>query len=394
MSARILYVMSGRPWPYDRGDRIRNYHLLRALLPDNDVTLLTLDVEPSEALPDDLAGCRHVSMGVPFWQQGMAVLGHPGMPVTSARRSGWLLERRVRSAMRGLAWDVVVAAQLRAVPVALALNGSPHVVDLTDSLWDLYSQDASAARTLVKRCSAGANAARARRYESFALSRVELATVSSETDATALRALGGSARIHVIPNGADVVTRNVDLASEHGVLFVGNCLYGPNLEGLLWFVREVWPLVRAVEPTCTLDVVGSVQRRIVSVLGAVPGVQVHGYVPEVGQFLAQAAVVINPVLKGSGTSLKSLEALAWGKALVTTPAGARSLGLVQGVESLVAGTEREFSAAICRCLRDPGLRSALGTAARRGVSERFAWTAVTERWRGLVMDVAEGVGSR
>ena len=243
MSARILYVMSGRPWPYDRGDRIRNYHLLRALLPDNDVTLLTLDVEPSEALPDDLAGCRHVSMGVPFWQQGMAVLGHPGMPVTSARRSGWLLERRVRSAMRGLAWDVVVAAQLRAVPVALALNGSPHVVDLTDSLWDLYSQDASAARTLVKRCSAGANAARARRYESFALSRVELATVSSETDATALRALGGSARIHVIPNGADVVTRNVDLASEHGVLFVGNCLYGPNLEGLLWFVREVWPLV-------------------------------------------------------------------------------------------------------------------------------------------------------
>ena len=394
MSARILYVMSGRPWPYDRGDRIRNYNLLRALLPGNDVTLLTLDVEPSEALPDGLAACRRVSMEVPFWQQAIAALGHPGIPVTSARRSGLLLEGRVRRAIRGLTWDVVVAAQLRAVPVALALTGSPHVVDLTDSLWDLYSQDASAARTLPKRWFAQANAARARQYESFALSRAELATVSSETDATALRALGGSARIRVIPNGADIVTRNVDLASGHGVLFVGNCLYGPNLEGLLWFVREVWPLVRAVEPACTLDVVGSVQRRILSVLGTVPGVHVHGYVPEVGQFLSQAAVVINPVLKGSGTSLKSLEALAWGKALVTTPAGARSLGLVQGVEGLVAGTEQEFSAAVCRCLADPGLRSALGTAARRGVSERFAWTAVTERWRGLVMDIAEGAGSR
>ena len=394
MSARILYVMSGRPWPYDRGDRIRNYQLLRALLPDNDVTLLTLDVEPPEALPDDLAGCRHVTIGMPFWQQGMAALEHPGMPVTSARRSGWLLERRVRSVMRGQVWDVVVAAQLRAVPVALALEGPPHVVDLTDSLWDLYSQDASAARTLLKRCSAGANAARARRYESFALSRVELATVSSETDATALSALGGSARICVVPNGADVATCSVDVASEHGVLFVGNCLYGPNLEGLVWFIRKVWPLVRAADPTCTLDVVGSMPHRILPALGAAPGVHVHGYVPEVDQFLSQAAVVINPVLKGSGTSLKSLEALAWGKALVTTPAGARSLGLVQGVEGLVADTEHEFYAAVWRCLRDPGLRSALGTAARRGVSERFAWTAVTKRWRGLVMDVAEGVDSK
>ncbi len=54
MSARILYVMSGRPWPCDRGDRIRNYHLLQALVRGNDVTLLTLDAEPTEALPDSL----------------------------------------------------------------------------------------------------------------------------------------------------------------------------------------------------------------------------------------------------------------------------------------------------------------------------------------------------
>jgi hypothetical protein len=393
VSARILYVMSGKPWPCDRGDRIRNYHLLQALIPDNDVTLLTLDAEPTEAPPDGLAGCHHVSIGIPLWQQGLAALAHLDMPVTAGRRSGWLIERRVRNATRGLAWDVVVAAQMRSVPASLALNGVPRVLDLTDSLWNLYSQDASTTRTVLRMKSDDAAARRARNYESFSLTQAELVTVSSEKDATVLQALGGHTRVCVVPNGTDVVSSHVDHSSEHGVLFVGDCLYRPNLEGLLWFVREVWPLVREAEPACTLNVVGSVQNRVSSMLGAVPGVRVHGHVPDVGQYLSQAAVVVNPVLTGSGTAFKSLEAMAWGKALVTTPAGARSLGLTPGVDSLVEATGEEFAAAVCRCLRDPELRSAMGTAAWRRVAESFAWSMVTAPWRALVLGVAGGAAS-
>jgi len=390
MSARILYVMSGCPWPCDRGDRIRNYHLLQALIPDNDVTLLTLDAGSQGELPDGLNGCRHVSIEFPVWRQALAAVLHLTMPVTAGRRSGRSIERRIHKIVRGRAWDVVVAAQMRSVPVALALDGAPHVLDLTDSLWNLYAQDVSGAHTALRKELARAQAGCARHYESFALSRADLVTVSSAADAAMLRSLGGHARICVVPNGTDTIERSVDHASEHGVLFVGNCLYRPNLEGLLWFVREVWPLVLAAEPICTLDVVGSVQHRVSSVLSDVPWVRVRGHVADIGQILSQAAVVINHVLTGSGTAFKSLEALAWGKALVTTPAGARSLGLAPGVDSLVASTGNEFAAAVCRLLCDPGLRSALGTAAQRVVAERFTWSAVAAEWRALVLGVAAG----
>ncbi len=394
MSARILYVMSGRPWPCDRGDRIRNYHLLQALVRGNDVTLLTLDAEPTEALPDSLGGCHHVSIGIPLWQQGLAALAHLHMPVTAGRRSGWLIERRVLDATRGRAWDVVIAAQMRSVPMALALADVPHVLDLTDSLSNLYSQDVLTTRTALRTKSDEAEARRARRYESFCLTQAELATVSSEKDAAVLRALAGHTPICVVPNGTNVVAHGIDPSSEHGVLFVGDCLYRPNLEGLLWFVREVWPLVREADPACTLNVVGSVQNRVASMLGAVPGVLVHGHVPDVDQYLSQTAVVVNPVLTGSGTAFKSLEAMAWGKALVTTPTGARSLGLTPGVDGLVVETAEEFAAAVCRCLMDPGLRTAMGAAATRRAAERFAWSTVTAQWRALILGVAGGGGSK
>lgn len=390
MSARILYVMSGCPWPCDRGDRIRNYHLLQALIPGNDVTLLMLDAGSQGELPDGLNGCRHVSIEFPVWRQAMAAVLHLSMPVTAGRRSGWSIERRVRKVVCSHAWDVVVAAQMRSVPVALALDGAPHVLDLTDSLWNLYGQDVSGAHPALRKELARARADRARHYESLALSRADLVTVSSAADAAVLRSLEGHARICVVPNGTDTIERSADHVLEHGVLFVGNCLYRPNLDGLLWFVRKVWPAVRAAQSSCTLDVVGSVGRRASSMLAAVPGVRVRGHVADISQILSQAAVVINPVLTGSGTAFKSLEAVAWGKALVTTPAGARSLDLVPGVDGLVASTEDEFAAAVCHLLCDPELRSALGTAAQRVVAERFTWGAVTAEWRALVLGVAAG----
>jgi glycosyltransferase involved in cell wall biosynthesis len=391
VSARILYIMSGRPWPCDRGDRIRNYHLLQALIPGNEVTLLTLDAESVADLPDGLADCRHVSLGTPLWQQAVAALAFPHLPITAARRSGWMVERRMRSTVCRSEWDVVVGAQLRSVPAALAVGGVPHVLDLTDSLWNLHSQSSSTSYTALRLNSDRAKAEKAREYESFALSQAELVTVASRADAEILQTLLGRARVRVIPNGTNIVSCSIDRASEHGILFVGNCRYRPNLEGLMWFVRDVWPLVRAGQPSCTLDVVGSLQGRVFSILAGIPGVRVHGHVPEIGPYLLKAAVVINPVLTGSGTSLKTLEALAWGKALVTTPAGARSLDLVDAVHCVLASTEAEFATAIRRCLLDPGLRSSLGTAARRVVSERLSWSTVTEQWRGLVLGIAAGV---
>ncbi len=388
MSGRILYIMAGLPWPCDRGDRIRNYHLLKALTIDNDVTLLTLDAEPADELPEGSAVCRHVSADLTLIQQCMGVFEHPGVPVTASRRGGHFADRRVRRILHEMTWDVVVAAQLRAAPAAFAVEGAPHILDLTDSLWSLRSQEAAGMQSPWRRLLPELESGRARRYESFALSKADLVTVASEADATALRQLADDALITVVPNGVDAEFCPVVSSSEQGVLFVGNCLYGPNLTGLLWFVREVWPLLRAVEPSCTLDVVGSMSRGAASSLRDIPGIQIHGYMPDIGLLLSHAAVVINPVLAGAGTALKSLEAMIWGKALVATPAGSRSLDLHSGIDGMVAEAPAEFADAIHRCLADPVLRSRMGAAARKKAQAQFSWKLAETRWRALVMDIA------
>jgi glycosyltransferase involved in cell wall biosynthesis len=188
--------------------------------------------------------------------------------------------------------------------------------------------------------------------------------------------------------------RNDGTAEVPGrVLFIGSMDWMPNQDGVLWFVHEVWPLVRAIRPEATFHIVGRHPPRTIRALSSTPGVTVTGGVPDVRPHLAGAEVVVVPLLVGGGTRLKIYEAMAMRRAVVSTTIGAEGLPVTHGEHYLAADDPSDFAGAVVKLLADSGYRAGVGTAADRFVRERYGSESVARQFEAICQRVvSEGAG--
>lgn len=235
-----------------------------------------------------------------------------------------------------------------------------------------------------------AEAWRYRRHVTRMLPRFHTAIAVSTLEAEELRALGAP-RVELIPTGVD--TRELRPAPEAAdpprLLFTGTMSYGPNHQGILWFAREVWPLVRERVPDARLDVVGKDPPGDVRSLDGKEAVTVHGFVDSMAPFFAQARAVVVPILAGAGIRVKIIEAMAAGRAVVSTSLGCEGLaGLEPGRHLLVADREADFADSAARLLLEPDLRHGLAEEARRLAEEAYDWRALGEQLESVLTAAA------
>ena len=209
-------------------------------------------------------------------------------------------------------------------------------------------------------------------YELRALRHCDLVLTLSAEDATALRRWLPRLPIRYVPSGIDLQEWPVcfDPRAEDEVLFVGNYLHPPNVEGALWLAREVWPLVRRLRPGARLTLAGRAPPPEIAALTAAD-VRVPGMVDDLRPLYARASLVTAPIFWGSGVRIKILEALACGLPLVTTALAAEGIDLRQGESALFAEQPGEFAAAIARLLDDAALRVRLAAAGRALVERDY-----------------------
>jgi glycosyltransferase involved in cell wall biosynthesis len=189
--------------------------------------------------------------------------------------------------------------------------------------------------------------------------------VSAEDEAS-LRAEGGIERIRLLPN----VT--VPRARSRGkrdpvILFVGGFQHSPNRDAATWLVKNILPRVRQAVPAVTLRIVGHAPPPEVLALGARTGVDVIGFVPDVGPHLDAAAVSVAPLRYGAGMKGKVTEAMAAGIPVVTTSWGAQGLRAQAGKHLLLADSATDFAGAVIRCLREPTWAANIGLAGQRHI---------------------------
>jgi glycosyltransferase involved in cell wall biosynthesis len=154
--------------------------------------------------------------------------------------------------------------------------------------------------------------------------------------------------------------------------------YYPNIEGLLFFLDDVFPLVKRQRPGARLLIVG--QQPPPSILErASDDIVVTGLVDDVRPYLERAAVAIAPLRIGGGTRLKIVEAMSMGKAIVATHLGAEGLDVKDGVDILLADTAEDFARHVVRVLDDPLLAQRLGEAARHSAETRYSWRGAVNR---------------
>jgi glycosyltransferase involved in cell wall biosynthesis len=253
----------------------------------------------------------------------------------------------------------------------------PLVVDCHNIDYDLERQYARDGSSLVRRLYAEANWRKLRREELATYRDADGVYLCSAADERRLLDQAPGVRTTVIPNAADVEfyqPRSTDPPPDGGlVVFFGLLSYVPNIDGVNYFIGDVWPRISAAHPEARLRIIGGQAPRSLRALAG-PRVELTGFVPDLRPHLASAAAVVVPLRLGGGTRLKIVEAMAMGKAIVSTRLGAEGIEAVPGRDILVEDQPAAFADAVNRLLAEPDLAARIGWSARKLAVERYSWS--------------------
>jgi glycosyltransferase involved in cell wall biosynthesis len=210
------------------------------------------------------------------------------------------------------------------------------------------------------------------------LPRFSEVLTASQIDAERARAIAPGARVTVYPNALPL-TPLPARANEDAIVFSGNMEYHPNISAVRFFRREVWPLLRERWPGLVWRLIGKNPEAVKRFTSGDARIQVEGQVDDAIRELARAKVAVVPVLAGSGTRLKILEAWAAGVPVVSTTLGAEGLGARDGESLLLADGGPAFAEAVSRLLACIELRQSLGAAGRLLLEKEFTWETAWEK---------------
>ncbi len=394
----LLFLAHRTPFPPDRGDRIRSWHILRHLALQRPVHLIAFG-EEGEPVPAELqALCASVRL-IPHrrgkWGAGAASL-FSGLPVSveyfidRAFRAA-VEDRLARSAIRTIyAFSSQMAAYL---PLDHGLRVLLDLVDCDSEKFEALAQASSPAMAALYR----REARLLRAFERQAAARADAVIFVSAPEAAAFKAQCPMVhgRVHIVPNGVDLryfrpqPLRVLPPKGPANLLFVGQMDYPPNIDAALSFARETMPILRTAGVPLRFQIVGRAPSRAVRALASAPDIEVHGDVPDVRPWLAQAAVVVAPLRIARGVQNKILEAMASARPVVATSQAITGLAVDKNRDIVEADTPQEQADALLDLLADPNKRAALGASARRCVERAYDWRGTYHQLDQLMMVPAQ-----
>jgi polysaccharide biosynthesis protein PslH len=269
------------------------------------------------------------------------------------------------------------------------------VLDEHNIEYDLARQQTGLGRGLGRHVHNTLNWRKVRREEIAAWREADGVAFTSAPDDERARSIVPALRSRVVPNAVDVEffrPRPTDPpADSTTIVFFGTFNYFPNRDGVLFFLREVWPRLASSHPQARVKIIGAdPPPEVRSFQG--PRVDLAGLVDDVRPHLAGAAVAIAPLLIGGGTRLKIVEAMAMAKPVVSTSLGAEGIAATPGREILLADSPQDFAAALGRLLDDGAMRASMGRAARTLVEKQYSWDAVALGLEKFFRDLLAGAG--
>lgn len=394
---RILWLKSDLLLPLDKGGRLRTWHLMRHLAKRHDITYLGFS-EPQQSAVE-VAGMREVCsevFAIPrsdppkgSWRFYADVATHlfDPLPYACAKYRSRAFARKIRELLHAESFDLIVCDFLfPAVNLPKALP-CPAVMFTHNVESEIWRRHAETQTTALGRLLYGMQYRRMLRYERQMLARFDGVLAVSESDSRTFARLYPDAirgPVHVVATGVDTdyytpgscADPAASSTKNRSMVFTGSMDWLPNEDAMLFFCREILPLIRREEPDATLSIVGRAPTPAVSALARQHGVTVTGTVDDVRPYVRDAAVYLVPLRIGGGTRLKIFEAMAMAKAVVSTKIGAEGLPITHDEHVWIADGPQEFARAVVTLLRDADLQRRLADAARALVLERYDWSAV------------------
>ncbi len=395
---RILFLSQIIPHPLDAGPKVRSYYVLRHLAAaGHEVTLLAFSRESDSASSIDHLRQHCVAIDtVPIqrsrvrdvWHFGRSLLS--GRPFLITRDDEAAMFHRARTLAQSSQFDAIHADQLWMASYALAAHDAAAeprpklVLDQHNAMYLIPQRLAESATDPIQRRLLRREASLMRRYELATCRRFEsIVWVTSEDQraVTSGRPIASQELVIPIcvdPQGTPVIER---VAHPHRITFLGGLHWPPNAAGIAWFIREVWPQVRATCPDAVLTIIGKSPPDELD--GRAPGIEVTGYVDDPTPFLMETAVFIVPLHAGGGMRVKILDAWTWGLPVISTTIGAEGIECRDGEDMIIADTAASFAADVHRVMTDSSLAGRVAEAGRATAESSYDWASIYPAWNAI-----------
>jgi polysaccharide biosynthesis protein PslH len=397
---KILWVKAGGLVPPDTGGKIRSYNILRELARCHSVTFFSfhgaLDNDPHSELKNIFDQLVCVPLDLPpaksfAEMMDYAISGLSSRPYGITKFCRPEVGRRLRSLLNRENYDIIVCDFMAAAGAIPWESPIPKVLfthNVEATIWRRHYQVAS---NPVWKAISWLEWRKMTAAEQRYLRLADHVLAVSETDRDAFATVVDRARLTVIPTGVDVDYFRPQAVPENpnSLVFTGSMDWLPNEDAIFYFVESILPLILERCPNVSLEVVGRKPSRKLQFLAeSRKDVQLTGWVEDIRPYVARGAVCIVPLRIGGGTRLKIFEAMAMGKAVVSTSIGAEGLPVTSGENIVIADSPRDFADQTVALLEHSGERKRLGDAARALVAEKYSWQKVAEDFARILQEVA------
>jgi polysaccharide biosynthesis protein PslH len=383
---KLVVVVEAPFLPALDGGQREHLGMIEQLGLSGSISTLVILGQPNEVADaqdyEQLVGSRARVVFAPR-SMGAAAYLHPKTPFVHASRklsARWL--RAFRQTVS--APDGVLSCSFK------SLSASAQIADMLDlplimrshNIEADYHQALSVSMPLAKRTYFQWEARRIRAIESSLEQFTRLAGVLdiSQEDLDSRGQLTASIRYVPVPPCARFDRVKFDTTEvRNSILFIGSLAAETNVQGLAWFLNEVWPRVRERIPGAALNVVGRAPTNtaLAKTIDDASGVMRHFDVESTRPYMSEACVAVNPIRTGSGVNIKMLEYLSSGIPVVSTSFGARGIGVEPGFGVLIADAPTDFADSICRLLWDPVFAERVGLAGQSALSKNFGQSSLS-----------------
>lgn len=392
---KILYIADTFPFPYNSGGKLRTANIMKQLAKKYDIDFITYSTEPieQERIMQAYECCRHVECfyeGIPSKKKRICnflkMKSNKAFVVYSKH-----MQQAIDNLITNNEYSLIMIERLYCYPYIEKYFKKPNFktpvfINMHDIEQETILNFRRYCSSIIKKIYYS--------IEYFNVISLEKKAISTVTRMIAVSELDMEYYIKKYPfwrekwiyinNGADIdIAKNEPIAQRDPktILFLGSLTHSPNMNGLEWFVNKIWENVISKEKDAKILVVGSgeVPNEFKKMLNNKEGVEYLGYVENIYPLLRKCTCLIVPLLSGSGTRLKILDAFSCKLPVISTTIGAEGLPVINGIHLLIADQEMDISNRIIEMLHSDDLRTRLAENGYELVCKEYDWQLIGEK---------------
>ncbi|MEM0996608.1 MAG: glycosyltransferase family 4 protein [Bacteroidota bacterium] len=391
----ILQIANRIPWPLNDGGNIATYNVTRHLhRRGHRVVLVTLNTKKHYQDPellDELSAVHATDIDTSLTAWGLLRGLWSAQPYNVERFRSEAFAESLVGVLQQEKFDII---QLEGsylsmyLPLLRKYSAAPVLLRSHNVEYRIWQRLAKNTRHPIKRLYLKDLARKIRKFELHWLAQYDGVIAIADQDEATYRAAGFARHLRTINGGVDLATFRPSRPPEFAprICFLGSLEWQPNVQGLHWFLNQVWPEVVRHHPEAQFHVAGKNPPPSLARLSA-PGLTFHGMVPDAAEFLDAHHLFIVPLLSGGGMRLKIVEAMANGKCVLSTHIGAEGIACTHGKDIFLADRPAKWTAILRELLTSPEKSVAVARKGMELAAAKYSWEAIIAQFEAFYREV-------